>query len=162
MGLYAWIKQAVYDAIRRPDVDSHATNAQHDAASDRAPEMLCVIEVPEVPEETDERDPAIYEWMEMSDPDYLILDSDGYKEKRAHAIGDYLAFCCDVCGHPVLAVAREGQPGSDDDTPTTCVGCGTEWCLDVRRKKLYIHSAEVSRRGFAEMQAELKRRGIID
>ena len=156
MGLYAWIKRAVYDAIRQPDVDSHATNAQDDAAS------TCATDVPDAHEETDETDPAIYEWMKMSDPNYLILDSDGYKEKRAHAIGDYLAFCCDVCEHPVLAVAREGQPGSDDDTPTTCVGCGTEWCLDVRRKKLYIHSAEVSRRGFAEMQAELKRRGIID
>lgn len=75
--------------------------------------------------------------------DFLVLDGDG-NAVRADAFGNNLAFACEACGHPVLAIARKNQRGSDESHPTKCRGCGRGYFLDVREgaEKLYIHALE--------------------
>ncbi len=68
------------------------------------------------------------------------MDADG-DEIPADAFGDYVAFRCYYCGHPVLAIASENQRGSDEDHPAKCRRCGRQYFLDLRlqTEKLYIH-----------------------
>jgi len=74
---------------------------------------------------------------------YLIMNTDG-EEIEADAYGNYLAFKCEICDHPVLATAIKNKQGSDQNHPTTCKGCGKRHYLDIRLRaeKLYIHSPD--------------------
>ena len=71
---------------------------------------------------------------------FLTMDDMGV-EIAADTHGNNIAFACFSCGHPVLAIARENQRGSDEKHPADCKSCGDEYFLDVRipRKKLYVH-----------------------
>ena len=76
----------------------------------------------------------------MKITDFLVMDTNGL-EVPADPHGNSLAFCCMVCGHPVLAVVHDHQRGSDEENPAICKGCNTQYFVDVRIKseKLYIH-----------------------
>ena len=71
---------------------------------------------------------------------FLTMDGMG-KEIAADTHGNNVAFACFNCGHPVLAIARENQRGSDEEHPADCKNCGEKYFLDVRAhmKKLYVH-----------------------
>ncbi|MDN3638621.1 hypothetical protein QWY82_07370 [Simiduia curdlanivorans] len=58
--------------------------------------------------------------LEMSDFLILYKNGDGI---LADALGSNIAFSCWSCGHPVLAIARPNQPGSDENHPARCKGC---------------------------------------
>ncbi len=75
----------------------------------------------------------------MKITDFLVLNSDG-EEIEADPHGNNIAFSCESCGHPILAIALENQRGSDADHPAKCRGCGKEYFLDVRQRaeKIYI------------------------
>ena len=64
------------------------------------------------------------------------IDADSYENN--------LAFNCDICEYPVLAVTLKNKRGSDENHPATCRGCGKRFFLDVRPRaeKLYIHSPD--------------------
>jgi len=81
--------------------------------------------------------------MGMDITGFLIMDGDG-DQVLADAQGQYLAFDCPGCGHPLLATTLENQRGSDEDHPAKCPDCGGAYFLDPRlsAKKLYIHSVE--------------------
>ena len=76
----------------------------------------------------------------MKITDFLIMDTNG-DVIQADAHGNNIAFSCSACGHPVLAIARDNQRGSDEEHPATCKGCGKNHYLDVRShaNKVYIH-----------------------
>jgi transcription elongation factor Elf1 len=76
----------------------------------------------------------------MKITDFLTMDMHG-DLIQADAHGNNIAFNCFVCGHPVLATARDNQRGHDKEHPSTCKGCGQNYFLDVREhmNKLYIH-----------------------
>ncbi len=78
----------------------------------------------------------------MKITDFMVMDSDG-KLIPADPFGNNLAFACQTCGHPVLAVSLEHQRGSSKDKPAICRNCGTAYYLDVRSKmeKIYVHQA---------------------
>ena len=78
----------------------------------------------------------------MKITNFLVLDTNG-SEIPGDPHGNNLAFCCWVCGHPVLAVALDNQRGSDEEHPASCRSCSTQYFLDVRpqAEKLYIHAA---------------------
>lgn len=71
---------------------------------------------------------------------FLHLDTNG-DQISADARGDYLAFICWFCDHPVLTCQAAERPGSDEKFPASCKGCGERYFLDVRLRaeKLYIH-----------------------
>jgi DNA-directed RNA polymerase subunit RPC12/RpoP len=77
----------------------------------------------------------------MKVTDFLVMDADG-AEISADAHGNNVAFCCQHCGGPVLAIALANMRGSDEDHPAACRRCGIKYFLDVREKamKVYIHS----------------------
>ena len=77
----------------------------------------------------------------MKITDFLIMDENGV-EIRADAFGNNVAFACSKCGHPVLAISRKNQRGSDQEHPSRCKGCGRGYFLDLRpqSQKLYIHA----------------------
>jgi hypothetical protein len=79
----------------------------------------------------------------MKITDFLIMNGDG-DEIAADPVGDSVAFLCDVCDYPVLATTLDDQPGSDEEHPSKCRGCGHLYFLDVRShmEKLYIHNLE--------------------
>ncbi len=45
-----------------------------------------------------------------------------------HSEGNNVAWMC-ACGHPVLLVYQNGRIGSHPATPSTCLGCGTQYSL---------------------------------
>lgn len=73
---------------------------------------------------------------------FLLMNWNGV-EVSADCFGNNVAFSCPRCGHPVLAIARKNQRGSDASHPTKCKGCGHGYFLDVREiaQKIYIHEA---------------------
>jgi len=77
----------------------------------------------------------------MKITNFFIMDGNGNSIK-ADAHGNNISFSCLSCGHPVLAIARENQRGSDEEHPSTCKGCGQNHFLDVREHagKLYIQT----------------------
>lgn len=76
----------------------------------------------------------------MNITDFLIMDGNGV-EIEADASGDSLAFCCEDCGYPLLAIARENARGSSEQCPSSCRDCGAGYFLDVRNhaQKIYVH-----------------------
>ena len=72
--------------------------------------------------------------------DFLIMNSLG-EQIEADPHGNNLAFKCELCDHPILAIALENHRGSDEDHPAICKGCGRKYFLDIRPRaeKLYIH-----------------------
>ncbi len=79
----------------------------------------------------------------MKVTEFLVMDSEG-RRIPADAFGNNVAFCCWKCGHPILAIARDDQRGSDEKHPAKCRGCGKSYFLDVRgeAEKLYIHARD--------------------
>ena len=76
----------------------------------------------------------------MNITNFLIMNSDGeIIDGDPH--GNNLAFVCEACGYPILAIARDYQRGSSEDYPVECKGCGLAYFLDIRpsSEKLYIH-----------------------
>ena len=59
------------------------------------------------------------------------------------AHGNNVAFLCNKCGHPVLAIAREHQRGSSINKPATCLGCGEDFIIEAieATKIVVINSA---------------------
>ena len=50
------------------------------------------------------------------------------------AHGNNVAFLCNKCGNPVLAIAREHQRGSSINKPATCLGCGEDYIIAAKEK----------------------------
>ena len=77
----------------------------------------------------------------MNITDFLTMSSNGDLIK-ADTNGNNIAFNCNSCFHPILASSKHGSPGSHENTPVTCKGCGQKSFLDVRghAEKLYIHA----------------------
>ncbi len=61
----------------------------------------------------------------------------------ADAQGNNIAFNCFECGHPVIAIARDNQKGSDELHPAECKGenCSASFVLQINTnmKKMSIH-----------------------
>ena len=76
----------------------------------------------------------------MKVTNFLVMNTDG-EEIPADPHGNNVAFNCQQCSAPILAVALDNQRGSDEDHPAICRGCGIGYFLDVREsaQKLYIH-----------------------
>ena len=79
----------------------------------------------------------------MKITDFLIMDSNGDRID-ADPFGNNLAFLCQACSHPILAIALINQRGSSEKSPVLCRGCGKAHFLDVRShmEKIYVHSLE--------------------
>lgn len=62
---------------------------------------------------------------------------------KIDAHGNNIAFLCNKCRHPVLAIAREHQRGSSLKNPATCLGCSEDFIIEVREstKKVVIYNA---------------------
>ena len=77
----------------------------------------------------------------MNITDFLTMNSNG-DLIQADTKGNNIAFNCIACFHPILASSKDGEPGSHEEHPVTCKGCGQKSFLDVRAhaKKLYIHA----------------------
>lgn len=75
----------------------------------------------------------------MTITEFLVMDSSG-NEIEADAHGDNIAFSCPACEHPVLSSTLDDQPGSDEEHPAECKGCGEQYFLSIRyqSKKLYV------------------------
>ena len=69
----------------------------------------------------------------MKITDFSVKGSDG-RRIPADAHGNNLAFHCEGCGHPILAIARENQRGFDQDHPATCKKCGIKYFLKLSEK----------------------------
>jgi transcription elongation factor Elf1 len=68
---------------------------------------------------------------------------------KIDAHGNNVAFLCNKCGHPVLAIAREHQRGSSINKPATCLGCGEDFIIEAKEvtKNVLIYGAsEYSRK----------------
>jgi len=50
------------------------------------------------------------------------------------AQGNNVAFNCNKCSHPVLAIAREHQRGTSSENPAICQGCNEKFFIEVREK----------------------------
>ncbi len=76
----------------------------------------------------------------MNITDFLTIDSGG-DLIQPDTNGNNIAFNCITCFHPILASSKHGEPGSHEEYPVTCKGCGQKSFLDVRERaeKLYIH-----------------------
>jgi predicted RNA-binding Zn-ribbon protein involved in translation (DUF1610 family) len=57
-----------------------------------------------------------------------------FGEIKADAFGNNVAFSCPNCGHPVLAIIRDGQRGSKEN-PSHCKGCGNDYVVTADSKK---------------------------
>ena len=53
---------------------------------------------------------------------------------EADAHGNKIAFNCFVCGHPVLATAKDKHRANDKEHHSSCKGCGQNYFLDVREQ----------------------------
>ena len=76
----------------------------------------------------------------MNITDFLTMNGDG-DLIQADTHGNYISFNCLSCFHPILASSKDVRPGSNEEHPATCKGCGQKYFLDVRKRaeKLYIH-----------------------
>lgn len=74
---------------------------------------------------------------------FLIMDGNGI-EIDFDASEDAVAFCCEICGHPLLASMRDGKPGSAFEIPAECKDCSENYFLDVpvHAEKIYIFRVE--------------------
>jgi predicted RNA-binding Zn-ribbon protein involved in translation (DUF1610 family) len=54
---------------------------------------------------------------------FVCVDENGRKIP-CDAFGNNVAFSCVECGHPMLAIIREHQRGSDAANPAVCPVCG--------------------------------------
>ena len=64
----------------------------------------------------------------------------------AHPFGNNIAFGCQFCWHPVLATDYDNFPGSDNEHPAICRGCGRGYYLDVISDTLlYIKISHICR-----------------
>jgi len=72
---------------------------------------------------------------------YIGVYSNG-NEAEIDAHGNNVAFSCNVCGHPVLAVAREHQRGYSSENPAICKKCNAQYFIEVREttEKVIIHN----------------------
>ncbi len=59
------------------------------------------------------------------------------------AFGNNVAFLCNKCGHPVLAVVRKDQRGNSIKNPAVCRECGEEFVIEGREttEKIVIYNA---------------------
>jgi Zn finger protein HypA/HybF involved in hydrogenase expression len=53
------------------------------------------------------------------------------KDVPCDTFGNNVAFSCENCSHPVLAIMRENQRGSDAVHPTECPKCHSKYWLAV-------------------------------
>ncbi len=73
-----------------------------------------------------------------------------YKHERGHqmvrcdAFGNNVAFACLKCGHPMLAVIRDNQRGSDAMNPAVCRSCDFRCWLEPEQKEMILHLYVVS------------------
>ena len=74
---------------------------------------------------------------------FVGVYSDG-TEAKIDAQGNNVAFSCNKCGHPVLAIAREHQRGYSSNNPAICQGCNEQYFIEVREKteKIIINNVE--------------------
>jgi len=70
-------------------------------------------------------------------------DGDGDIAK-IDAFGNNVAFLCNKCGHPVLAVVRENQRGSSRNNPAVCKACNDEFVIKANETKRSIVIYNVS------------------
>ena len=79
----------------------------------------------------------------MKITDFLIMDGNGVRID-ADPFGNNLAFLCQSCSHPILAIALENQRGSSEESPVQCRRCGASYFLDIRShmEKIYVHRLE--------------------
>jgi len=61
---------------------------------------------------------------------------------KIDAHGNNVAFLCNKCGYPVLAVVREHQRGSSIKKPAVCNGCGEGFVIEAREatQKVIIYN----------------------
>jgi len=66
---------------------------------------------------------------------------------RCDAFGNNVAFVCPKCGHPMLAIIREDQRGSDANNPAICRSCDFRCWLEANdvEKALKLHSVRDGR-----------------
>jgi predicted RNA-binding Zn-ribbon protein involved in translation (DUF1610 family) len=57
------------------------------------------------------------------------------------AFGNNVALRCPHCGHPVLAIAREHQRGSDVTNPAECRQCGFKGWIEPTETLIRLRSA---------------------
>ena len=73
---------------------------------------------------------------------FIGVYSDGTSAKL-DAHGNNVAFSCQNCSYPVLAVARDNQRGFSQKNPSICRGCGECYVIELREElqKIVVYKA---------------------
>ena len=75
---------------------------------------------------------------------FECVDEHG-SQVQADAFGNNVAFRCPRCSHPILAIARSHQRGSDEHNPAACRGCGFQCWIEVATNTLRLREVATPR-----------------